>query len=112
MSGYHDGRRVEWAVCHNLEQDGYDIVRASSSKGFADVIAVKTGQVLFVNVKRTTPPGPDERKALLRVAACLPGVAVPLVALKPFRQPLTYRRLTGVGAKEWLAWTPDQVGAS
>src|SRR5690348_2580846 len=98
--------RVEWAVCHNLEDDGYEIVRASSSKGFADVIAVKQGQVLFVNCKRTTPPGPAERKALLRVAACLPGVAVPLVALKPLRQPLTYRRLTGAGPKEWQPWTP------
>lgn len=109
MTGYHDGRRVEWAVCHDLEENGYDIVRASSSKGCADVVGFKTGQVVLVNVKRTTPPGPDERAALLRVAACLPGVAVPLVALKPLRQPLMYRRLTGAGAKEWQPWTPDEL---
>ena len=107
MSGYEDGRRVEWAVVHDLQANGYETTRAASSKGVADVIAFKLGQVLLVNVKRTTPPGPDERADLLRVAAMLPGHALPLVALKPKGQPLTYRRLWGVGPKAWTAWCPD-----
>ncbi len=112
MSSYSDGRRVEWAVRDELVADGYFIMRGSSSKGFADVCAIKPGQVLIVNVKRTTMPGPAERQHVLDVAACLPGVGVPLVALKPLGQGKpSYRRLTGPGPKDWEPWTPDEVAA-
>lgn len=107
MSGYSDGRKVEYAVMHDLTQNGYECTRAASSKGTADVIAIKAGQVLLVNVKRTTMPGPGERQALWNVSRLLPNVAVPLVALKPKRQPLTYRRLTGTGPRDYVAWAPD-----
>jgi Holliday junction resolvase len=111
VSGYAQGRRVEWDVVHDLTENGYDCTRAASSKGAADVIASKPGQVLLVNCKRTTPPGPDERRQLLRVAAHLPDLMVPLVALKPARQALSYRRLTGPGPRDWVAWTPDEVAS-
>jgi len=110
MSSYSQGRDVEYAVLHELGDNGYDTVRGASSKGLADVVAIKPGQVLLVNVKRTTPPGPDERADLLRVAGHLPGVAVPLVALGPASR-VTYRRLTGVSPEAWEPWTPDEVGA-
>lgn len=110
MSSYHDGRRIEYAVCHDLADNGYRVTRAASSKGFADVIAVKLRQILFVNVKRTTMPGPDERFELLGAASLLyPGIAVPLVALGPASK-LTYRRLTGPGPTDWVPWTPDEIG--
>ena len=110
MSGYSLGRAVEYAVMHDLTENGYLCTRAASSKGVADVIAIKEGQVLLVNVKRTDPPGPVERTSLVGVARMLPGVGVPLVALGPASQ-LTYRRLTGVGAKAWEPWTPDEIAA-
>ena len=109
MSRYSEGVRVEHLVMHHLTDNGYDCTRAASSKGVADVIAFKPGQVALVNVKRTTMPGPGERADLLAVAAHLPGVGVPLVALKPLRQPLTFRRLTGPGPRDWLPWTCDDV---
>jgi Holliday junction resolvase len=109
VSSYDDGVRVEHAVIHDLQENGYDTVRAASSKGFADVVAVKAGQILFVNCKRTTPPGPVEREKLLRVAGHLPGIALPIVALKPLRQPLQYRVLLGVAPKAWAVWTPDEA---
>ena len=109
MSAYSTGRAIEYAVTADLRDNGYDLIRASSSKGVADVIAFKPGQVLLVNVKRTTMPGPDERADLLRVAACIPEYAIPLVALKPLRQRLQYRRLTGLGPKAWTVWTPDEL---
>lgn len=109
MNEYREGRRVEYAVIAHLQEQGYDTIRAASSKGLADVVAIKPGQVLLVNVKRTTPPGPAERADLLRVAASLPGVAVPLVALKPRREGLTFRRLTGPGPREWVAWVADLI---
>lgn len=109
MSGYEDGRRVEWAVVHDLQANGYETTRAASSKGFSDVVAIKSGQVLIVNCKRTTMPGPAERKHALRVASMLPGVGVPLVALHPKGRPLSYRRLVGVMAGAWVPWSPDEV---
>jgi hypothetical protein len=108
VSGYEAGRRVEWAVIRDLQVNGYETVRAASSKGVADVVAFKPGQVLLVNVKRTTPPGPVERADLLRVAGYVP--AVPLVALGPVSR-VTYRELTGVGPSDWQPWTPDEVAA-
>ena len=39
MTSYEDGRRVEWAVVHDLQANGYETTRAASSKGAADVIA-------------------------------------------------------------------------
>jgi hypothetical protein len=107
MSGYSEGRRVEWTVVADLQNNGYETIRAASSKGLADVVAIKEGQVLLVNCKRTIMPGPAERKDLLRIAAMLPGVGVPLVALHPFRLPLVYRLLTGPGPKDWAPWLID-----
>lgn len=107
MSGYEDGRRVEYKVIHHLTENGYTCTRAASSKGAADVIAVKEWEVLFVSVKRTSPPGREERERLLRVAWLLPEVGVPLVAIG--RPKLTYRRLFGAGPKDWDRWTPDHL---
>jgi hypothetical protein len=109
MSGYTDGRRVEWAVVHDLKMNGYFTTRAASSKGMCDVVAIKSGQVLLISCKRTSMPGPAERKHTLRVASLLPGVGVPLVALSPRGKPLTYRRLVGAGPDSWIPWTPDEV---
>jgi hypothetical protein len=109
-SGYHQGREVEWAVVHELTRDGYHTVRAASSKGMADVVAVKDGQVAFISCKRTKSPGPAERAELIRVAAMLPGVGVPIVALGPASR-VTYRRLTGHGPHDWVRWVPDQVAS-
>lgn len=111
MSNYAKGIRVERAVVNELKGDGYAVSRAASSKGgLGDVIAVKEGQVLFVNVKYDEPPGPDERARLIRVAGYLPGVGVPLVALGPASR-ITYRLLTGPGPADWVPWTPDEVAA-
>lgn len=108
MSGYSDGRRVEYAVIHHLKAEGYEVLRAAGSKGVADLICFKPGEVLIVNVKRSTPPGPGERAALLDVSRMLPGV-VPLIALKPPRRPLEFRRLTGMGPADWTPWTTDLI---
>lgn len=103
-SQYEVGRRVEWAVVHDLTAAGYECTRAASSKGVADVIAIGVGLVLLVSCKRTTMPGPAERTELLRIARLIP-VALALVALKPARKPLQYRMLTGDGPRDWIPWS-------
>ena len=76
----HQGRGVEYRVRDHLIAHGYEVIRAAASKGPADLIGIKQGQVLFLNVKRTALPGPDERRELVRLAALLPGVGVPVIA--------------------------------
>jgi hypothetical protein len=108
MSGYAAGVRVERAVIADLQANGYFTVRGASSKGLADVVAIKEGQLCLVNVKKTTPPGPEERAALWRVSRCIPDFGVALVALGPASR-ITYRELTGTGPKAWQPWTPDEL---
>ncbi len=106
--GYAAGRRIEYAVVHGLAAEGYAVTRAASSKGAADVIAIKPGQVVLVSCKRTNMPIPAERADLCRIAAMLPGVGVPIVALGPISG-LRYVRLTGPGPRDFLPWQPDEV---
>lgn len=110
MSNYSQGVAVEHAVIDDLRANGYDTVRGAGSKGAADVVAIKPGQVLIVSCKRTEMPRPPERAELVRVAAHLPGVGLAIVARKPRREPITYARLTGAAWGAWEPWTPDQVG--
>ena len=107
-SGYHLGRAHEYRVIDRLRADGYEIQRAASSKGIADVIAVKPGQVLLVSVKRTALPGPAERRELVRVARMLPGVAVPVIA-----RGRTLLRITddGASAKACIPFALDEVAS-
>lgn len=104
---YAAGVRVEHAVIHHLTDNGYECIRAAQSRGTADVAAFKQGQVLLINVKRTSMPPPAEREALVRLANLLPGVGVPIVALKPAGEPLVFRRLLGYGPRDWTAWSAD-----
>lgn len=107
-SGYHLGRAHEYRVIDRLRADGYEIQRAASSKGIADVIAIKPGQVLLVNVKRTALPGPAERRELVRVARMLPGIAVPVIA-----RGRTLLRITddGASAKACIPFALDEVAS-
>ena len=80
MSGYTAGRRVEYRWSHYFRDNGYEVQRGASSKGVADLLCFKPGQVLLVNVKKAAMPSPEERRYLAQVAAMLPGVAVPVIA--------------------------------
>lgn len=108
MSGYSQGRDVEYAVIHALTEVGYDCTRAASSKGAADVIAIGDGEVLLVNVKRTQYPGPTERRRLVAVADRLGLVGVPLVAIGPAPR-LSWWMLTGPGPRDRRVWGPELV---
>ena len=109
MSGYAAGVRTEHAVIHELTRDGYECTRAASSKGSGDVIAIKEGQVVLVSCKRSRWPGPDERAALVRIAAMIGlGIGVPVVAVGP-PSAVVYWRLTGTGRRDCEPWHPDEI---
>ena len=104
MTRYEGGRAFEYEVRRALEADGYWCIRAAGSKGKVDIVAVKDGQVLMVQVKRDGRCPPAERAEVARIAALLPGVGIPLIAARPG---VTYRRITGPGPRDWEPWTPD-----
>ena len=106
MTNYSRGRNHEYAVRDALETDGYWCVRAAGSKGKADLVALKPGEVVLVQVKASSPQvSPAEREALFGMASAT--CTVPVVAYKPARRPITFRELTGVGPKEWRPWAPS-----
>lgn len=110
MTNYTTGRTLEYKVRDALQANGYQVLRAAGSKGVSDLIALKPGEVLLVQVKTSGPQiSPNERAALLNLARITK--AVPLVAYKPFRKPIEYRELTGESPKDHRPWLPDRVGA-
>ncbi len=97
MSHYAAGRRFEWAVRDDLYDNGYEVIRAAGSKGGSkvDLIALKPGQLVFVQCKQTGTLPPAEWDRLVEVSAWVG--AVPVLAAKGGRgQGFVYTRLLGV----------------
>lgn len=107
MSRYDQGRRIEWAIMDDLRASGYVVVRAAGSKGPADIVAIKEGQVLFVSVKKQRPPSPRERADLIAISRHLPQVGLAIVAMAPPGKGLTYRRLITAATNGHTQWSPD-----
>lgn len=107
---YRLGTVFERATRERLTGDGYDLVRSAGSKTKVDLVAVKSGQVLFIQCKRNGKLPPAERSALLRMAGLLPGVALPVLAYKPSaRGGVAFAVLTGPGPRDRRAWHPDEL---
>jgi Holliday junction resolvase len=111
VTAYTNGAAFERRVMTALENDGYQCLRAAGSKGAADLIALKPGQTLLVQVKLTNPQlAPTERITLTHLAK-LCG-ALPIVAWRTkLRGPIGFRELTGTGPKDHRPWTPDEAAA-
>lgn len=104
MTRYAGGAAFEREVRAHLETEGYWCIRAAGSKGKADLLAIKPGQVLIIQCKRDGKCPPAERAEVRRIAGLLPGLGVPLVAARPG---VTFRELTGPGPKDWRPWAAD-----
>jgi Holliday junction resolvase len=107
MTRYRSGYEFERRVATALELDGYTCIAARGSKGAADLVALKPGEVLLVQVKLRDPRLPPlERATLVDLANRL--LALPIVAYQPAaRKPIAYRLLTGTGPLDYTPWTPD-----
>ena len=69
MSRYEKGARLERKVKADLEGCGYVVYRAAGSKGSADLIALREGETLLVQVKTSNAVlGRVERLRLLTEA--------------------------------------------
>ena len=80
MTRYTRGRDFEHRISRRLEQAGYAVIRAASSKGAADLVAIGHGHTLLVQCKlagSSLPPA--EWNALYRLARQGDGL-VPIAA--------------------------------
>lgn len=91
---YAKGTRFEHKTRDDLIANGYEVVRAAGSKGSTkiDLLAIKPGQILFIQCKANGTLPPDEWDRLVEVAAWVG--AVPLLAANgPRGRGVTYTRL-------------------
>jgi Holliday junction resolvase len=120
MSAADKGARREREARDYLRSCGYYVVKAGGSKGAADLVAVRPGVVLFVQVKcgrgRLRPP---EWNALLELARRYG--ALPILAEREDRQPFAWWLLNGakpeggrgpqpysrVDPAWWETWVPS-----
>lgn len=106
---YRLGRAVEYRVRDDLRKRGWFVMRSPASKSPIDLVAVRTGDVLFIQVKRSMALPPKEWNELLEVAE--PAGAIPLLAGSPTGRGLVYFRLTGLkdGSKRKQPMEPFEL---
>ena len=88
---YRLGRAVEYAVRNDLRKRGYFVLRSPRSLGIVDLVAIKTGTVLFVQCKRSLELGIREWNGLIDLSESVG--ATPILAGRPAHRGYVYRRL-------------------
>lgn len=107
---YEAGNRFEKRVADHLRGEGYVVWQTRGSKSAADLIALKVGQVLLVQVKGgVTTLNHEQWNDLHRLAFVCGAVA--LVADRD-RRAIRYRRITAghlERSRVWpaVAWATD-----
>jgi Holliday junction resolvase len=91
-SNYARGRDLEHRVRTHLREEGYEVLRTAGSKSKVDLVAIKTGQILFVQCKRSGALPPAEWNALWDLAQMIGAIPVLAEQLVRGRK---YWRLTG-----------------
>ncbi|MFI2426553.1 restriction endonuclease [Streptomyces sp. NPDC018955] len=91
-SNYARGRDLEHRVRAHLREEGYEVLRTAGSKSKVDLVAIKPGQILLVQCKRSGALPPAEWNALWDLAAMVGAVPVLAEQLSRGRK---YWRLTG-----------------
>jgi Holliday junction resolvase len=90
------GRTFEYTCRDHLRDAGYWVMRSPASKSVVDMVAIKPGQVLFVQCKVNGRLDPAEFNALWTAARA--AGALPVLASRPARGRIEYLRLT---ARKW-----------
>jgi Holliday junction resolvase len=110
---YRSGKRFEDRAGLDLLANGYFVVRAGGSRGVADLVAVKPGQVLLVQCKTDGKLPPEPWNALFDAAAGCG--AVPVLAARPKPGTVEYWRLErrkdgGRGRQPKTLFVIDEAG--
>lgn len=115
-SHYVSGRKKEWRVQKELEQNNYLTFRTAGSHTPVDVLAFYQGRpdelapfVVWVQVKSASPISNDDWNILYN-AAVRCG-AVPVLAICLPRKAISYMQLLGTRRpreqkKPWTEWSP------
>lgn len=91
-SNYEKGRALEHRVRAHLREEGFEVLRTAGSKSKVDLVALKQGQILFVQCKRSGALPPAEWNALWDLALMVGAIPVLAEQLVRGRK---YWRLTG-----------------
>ncbi|MEU7677926.1 hypothetical protein AB0C42_24300 [Micromonospora taraxaci] len=96
MTEYDKGRRFEWKTRDDLTPNGYEVLRAAGSKGGTkiDLVAIKPGQLLFIQCKADGKLGPAEWNRVYEVAAWAGALPI-LAANGPRGRGVAYTLLLG-----------------
>lgn len=88
---YRLGREIEYRVRDQLKELGFIAMRSPASKSPIDIMAVRSGVVLFVQCKRGGVLSPREWNELIDLAE--PAGAIPVMAERPYPREYRYWRL-------------------
>ena len=96
MTEYDTGRRFEWKTRDDCKDNGYEVLRAAGSKGGTkiDLVAMKPGQLLFIQCKADGKLGPAEWDRVYEVAGWVGAIPI-LAANGPRGRGVVYTRLLG-----------------
>jgi holliday junction resolvase Hjr len=111
-SNYRAGGDLERAAKAHLEDNGYYVVKSAGSKGTADLVAIKRGEILLIQCKRAGfTMAPAERIKLRQLAAELGGVPLCGSWVKNGRaaRSVGFMELISMGPAGTRPWTPDHA---
>jgi Holliday junction resolvase len=94
VTAYQRGNAFERIIADQLRGDGYSVWQTRGSKTAVDIVAIKTGQTLFVQCKSGVAALTSQRWDELHDLARAVG-AVPIIADRPKRGVYRLRRITG-----------------
>lgn len=90
---YRVGREFEYRVRDYLANKGYFVMRSPRSRTPVDLVAIRPGEVLMIQCKRSGSLSPTDWNNLYDLA-CSVG-AIPLVAAMPGIRGIVFKRLIG-----------------
>jgi len=106
-TAYVKGRKLEYATMADLEDNGYTCWRTAGSHGKTDIIALKPGELLFIQCKLDGKAPPAERFKLRQLAQW--AGASPLLAgwVKPGRAARFIAYVNIARELDPRVWTPN-----
>ena len=112
MSSYSNGMAMERRTKAKLERDGYYVVKSAGSKGAADLVAVKAGEILFIQCKLDSYVAPEEWNVLWGL--CQRTGAVPVVVGRGQKVWRITGPKTGLRGQRqpWEPWAWDAAGGA